>query len=193
MLFPTAKVNSEDRPALRLLGEALSGFTGKLYQELREKQSLGYSVFPMDWADEDAGFLAFGHYAESKEAGYSVFPMDWADEDAGFLAFGIVAAPENLEKARASFLGIVEELKAELLPEETLARAKAVAEADYHRAQQSRSRRASAAASNILHSRGLDYGVERLEMMKAATAEQVRDAARRYLHPEKAYELSVRP
>ena len=115
MLFPTVKIESEDRPALRLMSEALSGFTGKLYQELREKQSLGYSVFPTDWADVDTGFLGFG----------------------------IVAAPENLEKAKASFLRIVEELKTDLLPEETLARAKAVAEADYHRAQQSRSSRAA--------------------------------------------------
>ena len=165
MLFPTVSVESEDRPALRLLGEALSGFTGKLYQELRERQSLGYSVFPLDWADDEAGFLAFG----------------------------IVAAPENLDKARESFLRIVEELKADLLPEETLDRAKAVAEADYHRAQQSRSRRAAAGAASILHDRGLDYGVRKLELMKAATAEQVRDVARRYLHPESAYELSVRP
>lgn len=165
MLFPTAGSDSSDRAALRLLSECLNGFTGKLYQELREKQSLGYSVFPVDWAARDTGFLAFG----------------------------IIASPENLDKAKASFEAIVRDLHENLLPEETLERAKAVAEADFYRARQSRAMRAGEGASNILNGYDLDYGRQRLEDMKGVDAETLRETARRYLDLNRAYDLRVTP
>lgn len=165
MLFPTVGSDSSDRAALRLLSEALSGFTGKLYQELREKQSLGYSVFPLEWTDKETGFLAFG----------------------------IIAAPENLDKAKDSFEVIIRDLHEHVLPEETLARAKAVAEADYYRARQSRAVRAGEGASNVLNGRSLNYGRMKLEEMKAVDAEQVRNVARRYLDLDRAYDLRVTP
>ena len=165
MLFPTVGADDADRPALRLLSESLSGFTGKLYQELREKQSLGYSVFPVDWAGKDTGFLAFG----------------------------IIASPENLDKAKASFEAIVRDLRENLLPEETLNRAKAVAEADFYRARQSRAMRAGEGAANILNGHDLDYGRQCLEAMKAVDAATLRDMARKYLDLSKAYDLRVTP
>ncbi len=165
MLFPTVGADSSDRAALRLLSECLNGFTGKLYQELREKQSLGYSVFPVDWAARDAGFLAFG----------------------------IIASPENLDKAKASFEAIVRDLQKNLLPEETLERAKAVAEADFYRARQSRAMRAGEGAANILNGYDLDYGRQRLEAMKAVDAKTLREAARKYLDLNASYDLRVTP
>ncbi len=165
MLFPTAGTESSDRASLRLLSECLNGFTGKLYQELREKQSLGYSVFPVDWAGPDAGFLAFG----------------------------IIAAPENLDKAKSSFEAIVRDLHENLLPAETLDRAKAVAEADYYRARQSRAMRAGEGAASVLDGHGLDYGRQKLEEMKAVNAETLRETARRYLDLNKAYDVRVTP
>lgn len=165
MLFPTAGTESSDRAALRLLSESLGGFTGKLYQELREKQSLGYSVFPVDWAGPDTGFLAFG----------------------------IIASPENLDKARASFESIVRDVHENLLPAETIERAKAVAEADYYRARQSRAMRAAEGASAVLDGHELDYGRKKLEEMKAVDAETLRKTARRYLKLENAYDLRVTP
>lgn len=165
MLFPTTGTDSPDRPALRLLSEALSGFTGKLYQDLREKQSLGYSVFPVDWADRQTGFLAFG----------------------------IIASPENLEKAKASFERIVHELRAEPLPEQTLERAKAVAFADYYRNRQSRAARAAEGAANVLNERPLDYAMQNLKKMEGLHAKALREAAEKYLHVENAYEFVVTP
>lgn len=165
MLFPTVGTENADRPALRLLSECLGGFTGKLYQELREKQSLGYSVFPVDWSGKDTGFLAFG----------------------------IIASPENLDKARATFEAIVRDLHDNLLPEETLERAKAVAEADFYRARQSRAMRAGEGAANVLGGHDLDYSRKNLEAMKAVDAKTLRDVARRYLDLNKAYDLRVTP
>ena len=165
MLFPTVGTDAKDRAALRLLSECLSGFTGMLYQELREKQSLGYSVFPVDWASRETGFLGFG----------------------------IVASPENLEKARASFMAIVKELQEKELPAETVARAKAVAEADYYKSRQSRAARAGEGASLILNGRSLDHAMRKLEEMKAVDAAQMRAAARVYLDPARVYEVRVTP
>ncbi|MBQ4616073.1 MAG: insulinase family protein [Mailhella sp.] len=165
MLFPTVGTDAKDRAALRLLSECLSGFTGMLYQELREKQSLGYSVFPVDWASRETGFLGFG----------------------------IVASPENLEKARASFMAIVKELQEKELPAETVARAKAVAEADYYKSRQSRAARAEEGASLILNGRSLDHAMRKLEEMKAVDAAQMRAAARVYLDPARVYEVRVTP
>ncbi len=165
MIFPTVGVDSSDRPALRMLSEALGGFTGKLYQELREKQSLGYSVFPVDWAGKDGGFLAFG----------------------------IIASPQNLDKAKSSFEAIVHDLKENLLTEETLERARAVADADFYRARQSRAMRAAEGAASILNGYTLDYGKKSLDEMKAVDAEKLRSAARRYLDLEKAYDFRVTP
>ena len=165
MLFPTAGADDEDRAALRLLSECLSGFTGMLYQELREKQSLGYSVFPIDWASKETGFLAFG----------------------------IVASPQNLDKAKASFEAIVRELRQKELPAETVERAKAVAEADYYKSRQSRAMRAGEGASLVLQGKSLDHAMKKLEEMKAVTAAQMRDVAAKYLVLGRAYDLRVTP
>ncbi|WP_298067940.1 pitrilysin family protein [uncultured Mailhella sp.] len=165
ILFPTAGTDSPDRPALRLLSEALSGFTGKLYQDLREKQSLGYSVFPVDWADRKTGFLGFG----------------------------IIASPENLDRARASFERIVGELRAEPLPEQTLERARATAFTDYYRARQSRAVRAAEGAANVLNERPLDYALQNLEKMERLTSEDLRRTAETYLDLKRAYQFTVTP
>ncbi len=165
MLFPTVGTDSPDRQTMRLLAMALNGFTGKLHQDLREKQSLGYSVFPVDWVDKKAGLLGFG----------------------------IVAAPENLEKAKTSFIRVAKEISDDLLPAETLERAKAIAEANYYKSRQSRSARAGEGAANALDGRPMDYAWRKLEELKAVSAEDIRAAAARYIDPERCYELTVRP
>lgn len=165
MVFPTVGTDHGDRQALRLLSECLGGFTGKLYRKVREERSLGYTVFPLDWADRKGGFLGFG----------------------------VIAEPGNLEKAKEAFEEVVRELQQEDLPAETIARAKAVAEVDYHRARQGRAVRAAEAAQNVLNGRPLDFGTRKLEEMKAVGAGELRKAAAKYLLPGKAYELTVRP
>ena len=165
MVFPAVGSESPDRQPLRLLSAVLDGFTGRLYQELREKQSLGYSVFPVDWADKKTGFFGFG----------------------------IIAAPQNLEKARQSFVKLAKALQEEEFAEEALVRAKAVAEANYYKARQSRASRAAEGAGNALENRPLDYGWQKLEEMKRANAKDLVRVARMFLDVQKAYELTVKP
>ena len=165
MVFPAVGSESPDRQPLRLLSAVLDGFTGRLYQELREKQSLGYSVFPVDWADKKTGFFGFG----------------------------IIAAPQNLENARQSFVKLAKALQEEEFAEEALVRAKAVAEANYYKARQSRASRAAEGAGNALENRPLDYGWQKLEEMKRANAKDLVRVARMFLDVQKAYELTVKP
>ena len=165
MLFPTVGTDNKDRAALRLLSECLGGFTGMLYQELREKQSLGYSVFPIDWVSKETGFLGFG----------------------------IVASPENLDKAKASFEAIVRELQQNELPEETVARAKAVSEADYYKSRQSRAMRAGEGAGLVLQGKSLDHAMKKLKEMQGVSSAEMRNVARKYLIPGNAYEMRVAP
>lgn len=165
MLFPTVPRSSPDSVALRLLASCLDGFGGLLFQELREKRSLGYSVSPINWASEDAGFLAFL----------------------------VIASPDNLPEARQAFEGIARQLRDDLLPEATLDRAKAMLEAGYYRSLQRRAERADTAAANVLRGRPLDFARQRLEELKKLTPRDLRAVARAYLRPDRAYIIQVTP
>ncbi len=165
MLFPAADADAPDRQAVRLLAAVLDGFTGKLYQDLRERQSLGYSVFPIDWADRKAGFIGFG----------------------------IVAAPGNLGRARESFVRLTREIREELFSQEALDRAKAVTESGYVKSRQSRAARAAEGAAAVLDGYPMDHSLQKLREMKAVGAGAVREAARKYLDTGSCYELTVAP
>lgn len=136
-----------------------------LHQELREKQSLGYSVSPTNWAGQDAGFIGFT----------------------------IIASPGNLDKAENSFKAIAREITQKPLPAETVNRAKAMLEAQYYRGQQSRAGRAAAGASHALHGRPLDYGKKFLDEALKLTPQDLLQVARKYIRPDAAYTLTVRP
>ncbi len=165
MLFPTVPLESPDAPAIQLLSASLGGFGGMLHQELREKQSLGYSVSPTNWAGQDAGFIGFT----------------------------IIASPGNLDKAENSFKAIAREITQKPLPAETVNRAKAMLEAQYYRGQQSRAGRAAAGASHALHGRPLDYGKKFLDEALKLTPQDLLQVARKYIRPDAAYTLTVRP
>lgn len=165
MLFPTVPLEDPDAPALQLLSASLSGFGGLLHQELREKQSLGYSVSPTNWAGQDAGFLGFT----------------------------IIASPENLGRAEASFKAIAHEITQKALPAETVDRAKAMLEAQYYRGQQSRAGRAAAGAGHALRGRPLDYGKKMLDKALSMTPQDLLRVAQKYVRLDSACTLTVTP
>lgn len=165
MLFPTVPLEHPDAPALQLLSASLSGFGGLLHQELREKQSLGYSVSPTNWAGQDAGFLGFT----------------------------IIASPDNLDRAEASFKAIAREITEKALPAETVERARAMLEAQYYRGQQSRAGRAAAGAGHALRGRPLDYGRQVLDEALKLTPQDLLRVAQKYVRLDNAYTLTVTP
>lgn len=165
MLFPTVPFEHEDSIALQLLSASIDGFGGMLFQELREKESLGYSVTPINWTTQDAGFLAFS----------------------------IIAAPENLPRAQQGFARIARSLQAVPLPPVAVERGKARLEADYFKGLQRRSVRAETAARLTMHGKPLDVIKRRMEAMMKLTPHDLREAARKYMDPDRAYSLTVSP
>ncbi|KPK02101.1 MAG: hypothetical protein AMS20_12560 [Gemmatimonas sp. SG8_28] len=55
--FRTVPYGSPDRYPLRVIGTILSGLAGRLFDELREKRSLAYTVTAMPWFAREAGVL----------------------------------------------------------------------------------------------------------------------------------------
>ncbi len=57
MAFPAMAFSSPDRHALMVVGTVLSGLAGRLFDELREKRSLAYTVAAMPWLRARAGAM----------------------------------------------------------------------------------------------------------------------------------------
>lgn len=66
MAFPACPHGSPDRYAVRVLCALLSGLAGRLFEELRERRSLAYSVAAMPWLAHRAGAV-FTYIATSPE------------------------------------------------------------------------------------------------------------------------------
>ena len=62
-----------------------------------------------------------------------------------------------------------------------------------YKSRQSRATRAGEGATLVLRGKDLDHAMKKLEEMKAVTAGQMREAAKKYLDLSKAYELRVTP
>ncbi len=57
MAFPASPFGSPDRYATSVLSAVMSGLAGRLFDELREKRSLAYTVATMPWLAERAGTM----------------------------------------------------------------------------------------------------------------------------------------
>ncbi|MBO4317113.1 MAG: insulinase family protein, partial [Mailhella sp.] len=165
MLFPTVPVDHPDSPGIELLSECLGGFTGPLFQELREKRSLGYSAFPMNRSSQYSGFLAFGAVTSP------------AHEQAVFEQYPLIAA----------------RLAHDPLPSEQVEAAKRRIAFGHDSARQSLAHRASSAAHYALWGKPLDFPEERLRKMETMSPEDLKALAAKYLVPEKSYTVTVKP
>jgi zinc protease len=96
LIFPTVPIADEDAAEISLLQNILAGQSGLLFTELRDKQSLGYSVTAIPWNGQKSGLLIFY----------------------------IGTEPEKLTQAKIGFLKIIERLNKEKLPATLLERGK---------------------------------------------------------------------
>ena len=164
-IFPVPGKDDPDTPGLMLLRDMLSGQSGLLFRDLRDTHGLGYTV---------TAFL-------------------WQAPHTGLMAFYIGTEPERVDEAGQGFDRVIEQITTEPLPENELVRAKNLMQGDYYRDHQtlmSRSREAS-----MLLAKGLPEGWSREAIVQARTItpEQVQQLVRKYLVPEKAYTLIVKP
>lgn len=165
LVFPTAPIASEDAPALDLLQSVLSGQSGILFTELRDKQGLGYTVTAIPWMAQKAGALVFY----------------------------IGTEPGKVEQAKKGFMDVIADITKTPLPEEKLQGGKNAIQGEYYRNHQSLGARSSEAAT--LAVLGLPLDLPQQEMAKGAklTPEQLRDVARKYLNLDKAHWVIVTP
>ena len=164
-VFKTPPMDSADIAGLKLLRAILAGQSGILFNELRDKQGLGYSVTAMLWQSPATGFMAFyiGTY------------------------------PDKADQALEGFNKVVSDLRENLLPEEALERGKSLLEGEYYQDHQSLSSRSREAASLNTLGLPLDNNRSDIERARALSAEDLRELARKYLNPGTSYLMRVTP
>ncbi|NMC49688.1 MAG: insulinase family protein [Desulfovibrio sp.] len=165
LVFPIPGTRDADTPGLELLNTALAGQGGLLFKDLREKESLGYSV---------TSFL-------------------WQSVNTGFLAFYIGTEPQKAERAMEGFTRVAAGLREAELPEAELSRAKNLLWGDYHRERQRLGARSGEAARELVSGYGLDHDREVIEKAVTLSAKDLKDLAGKYLDPEKAYVMRIEP
>lgn len=165
LAFPSAPIGSEDEPGMALMQNILSGQSGLLFRDLRDKQGLGYTVTAIDWQA----------------------PL------AGVLMFYIGTEPDKITVAGDGFAKVVKELHDNTLPGEELLRGKNQMRGDFLRARQRMSARSSEAANMAIMGRSLDAEQELIDAAFKLTPEDLRRLARKYLVMDKAYVVKVLP
>ena len=160
-----ARFSDKDRFSLDVLQAVLAGQGGRLFMNLRDKQSLAYTVTAFNQDAYDPG--AFGIYIATK--------------------------PENYRKALEGIQRELEKVRDEKIPEDELKRAKNYLVGSYDLGIQTNTSQASMMASFERY--GLGYSAYQLypERIQKVTAGQVRKAARKYLCPDCLVEAVVMP
>ena len=166
MAFPTpGKLDRETTARLDLLKSILSGQSGLLFNELRDKQGLAYTVTSLTWQSLNTGFMALY----------------------------IGTSPDKVDASLEGFRKVLADLAANPLPEEELTRARNILVGDYFQGHQSLLSRSRQAAS--LTTRNLDRGYELdiIERAKTVTAKELQELVNEYLDPDKAYLMTIKP
>ncbi|MBN2453407.1 MAG: insulinase family protein [Candidatus Omnitrophica bacterium] len=163
--FRTVPGKSPDRYALEVLSAVMSGSSGRLFEELRDRMSLGYMLGC--WADF------------------------WTDT--GICAFYIATSKDRLPDARKALLSEIEKLRSSDITDEELARAKKELSTRYRISMQDNGFYSINFALDEL--RGLGYGnlYGYDKAIDNVTKDDVRRAADTYLDPAKSAEVTVSP
>lgn len=165
LIFPTAPLGSEDAPALNLLQSVLSGMSGMLFTELRDKQGLGYTVTAIPWTSQKAGMLIFY----------------------------IGTEPGKVEQAKQGFMDVVNAVRSNELPADELERGKNSIRGEYYRGMQSLGARSGEAATMFTLGLPLDASRREIEKVAKITPSQLRQIAQKYLDMDNAYWVEVQP
>lgn len=154
--FQVPGLGSLEGPALDVLAAYLSGMSGPLFRELRDQQSLAYTV----------------------QCGYN------PGLNIGSFNFYIATDPKKVEAALSGFDGIIKRTRENPISREELEGAKRYIIGTTKIRLQTVSSRTGQAISNSLYGLGLDYEEKRLADIEKVTAEDVRNAAAKYLQKD---------
>jgi zinc protease len=151
--FRGAAIDDPDREALEVLAQILAGQGGRLFVELRDRQSLAYSV------------------SATNVVGYAP----------GAFCLYIATAPDKLEIAQRGMLAELERLLAKAPSEEEAERARRYLCGTHAIAQQRSSQRALAMALDARYGRGADADRQFPERVRAVTTADLLRVARRFI------------
>ncbi len=160
--FPGATVLSRDRYALDVLDAALSGMGGRLFYELRDKQSLAYS-------------LAF---------------ISNVNLDPGFICVYMGTHPDKIETAIAGVLAEMRKIRDEGLTEDEVERAKRYLIGNFEIGLQTNGAHARQMSVDELMGLGYDHLERYPGEIQKVTREDVHRMAKKYFNLE-AYALAV--
>ncbi len=163
--FLGTTLQSKDRYALEVLDAALSGMGGRLYYELREKESLAYALSFFVQSNLDKGFL--GIYMGTR-----------ADK----LETAVKAALRELRKVRE-----------EGLTEDEVERAKRYLIGNFEIGLQTNRAQANQSSTDELYGLGFDHFRKYPEMIQKVTTEEVQRVARDYIDLENYALAIIRP
>jgi zinc protease len=164
LAFPGPRRTDPTRFAASLIGTVASGLGGRFFDELRDRQSLAYTVH--------AG------PGEKRLAGI-------------FVSY-IATSPEKEEIAREGLLAEFAKLREQPVAPDELARAKEYTIGAHAIAQESGATLLAEMMDAFIFGSGLREIVEFDSRVRAVTAEEMRDVARKYFDPERRVEGIVR-
>ncbi len=159
------RYEDRDRYSLDVLQAILSGMGGRLFVELRDRQSLAYTVAAFNREAYDPG--AFGIYMATKA--------------------------DNTGKAIQGIREQMKRVREEKVSQEELDRAKNYLMGTYDLSIQTNSSQASLMALYERYGLGYDSFLKYPDQIQKVTARQVQKAARKYLCPDCLVEVVVEP
>lgn len=161
--FLGTTLTSPDRYALEVLDTVLSGQSGRLFIELRDKQSLAYSL---------SSFSLFG-------------------TDTGSFGIYIGTSPDKQEEAtRAIWQELYRIRENEITPAE-LDKARNILISNYQLGLQTNNAQAMEMALNEIYGLGDDYGKRYVQAIEQVTAANVLAVARKYIQPDRHVMITV--
>ena len=163
--FPAPGLDQPDRYALEVLDSVLSGMGGRLFIKLRDRQSLAYSL---------SSFYSPGL-------------------DVGSFGFYIAFEPSKYDQVKTGLEEIINELKTKPVTDQELTGAKEYILGGYEIGLQKYSSQAANYAFNELYGLGYEYQDRFVAGINAVTAEQVMQAAKKYLNMDQGVEVLVGP
>jgi zinc protease len=165
LAYPSVDVSDPDRYPLSVLDNILSGQSGRLFYELRDQQSLAYSV---------SAFFTKG-LARGLFGGY------------------IATDPDNADRAIEGMLAEFDKIRNENVDAEELERAQRYLVGSRAISLQTNGSMAEDMAFNELYSMGFLAGREYADKIMAVTADDVRRVAEKYLNPSIRAVITVGP
>jgi len=163
--FRACTLKDQDRYPLAVLNNVLAGQGGRLFVELRDRQSLAYVVTSFMRPGMDPG--SFGLYIACDES--------------------------KVDQATQGLLQEIERVRTELVGEEERQRSITNLVGNHRISLQSSWSRAESIALNTLYGLGYDYDEQYVKKIAAVTAPELLDVARRFLDPDRCAIVKILP